>query len=658
MTATSGADTRPDPGQRVLGGRYQLGRRIGAGGMATILRADDPPMERQVAIKVLHRHLADDPEVRTRFKAEARHAASLSHPNIVAVYDQGEADLPYIVMELIDGPSLREVLAAHGPMSPEEMLAVIVPLCGALTSAHAQGLVHRDVKPENVLVTTDGTPKLADFGIARVMAATSHTATGTLVGSVHYLAPELVGGIEATPASDQYAVGVMVYELLTGRKPLPAETPMAIALRHASEDVPRPSRYAPEVSAALDDVVARATSRQPSERYPSMEELAAALTAAVPDGPAPVTTVTDDGSLHTLILPPADQATQALSHEAIDGHRAAREDLARRREPDRPRGRGARDEVRRPRRTRRLAVVLTTLLLVLGLLAGGGYAYWDQVVAPVAVIPDLVGMDRREAEAVLRDLDLSLEIESEQHRLTEPAGEVLGQRPARGEELRAGAIVEVVLSRGPQIVDMPDMLGRPYEDFLTVLEANVFSVDLSREHSDTVPAGHVMGQSPEPDARVPQGTDVSVTVSLGIEQVTVPTMVGRTQEDAEAAAAQARLGRVTVTEEYSDEVPQRGIVISQSLPADTEVDKGSDVALVVSRGPLTVSTPDVGGMDVDEARAAIEALGLTVTPVTEPQPTLGPFTIAPANRVQGQVPAAGTAIRRGEAVEIYYYTPR
>ena len=208
----------------------------------------------------------------------------------MAVFDQGQSDLPYIVMELVDGPSLRQVLGSHGPLSPQQILAVVPSLAHALQGAHDAGLVHRDIKPENVLITPDGLPKLADFGIARVMAATSHTATGSLVGSVHYMAPELVGGIDATPASDQYALGIMTFELLTGRKPLTGDTPMAIALRHAKESIPPPSRYAPEVPEALDQVVAKATRHDPADRYPSIRSFAAALLAAVPEDAQEVST--------------------------------------------------------------------------------------------------------------------------------------------------------------------------------------------------------------------------------------------------------------------------------------------------------------------------------------------------------------------------------
>ncbi|MGI9018390.1 MAG: PASTA domain-containing protein [Euzebya sp.] len=647
------ADPRPPAKGRVLAGRYVVGRRVGAGGMATILRATDTQMDRQVAIKVLHRHLADDPHVRSRFKAEARHAASLSHPHIVAVYDQGEADLPYIVLELIDGPSLREVLGSHGPLSPQEMLAVAVPLCDALAGAHALGLIHRDIKPENVLVTPQGSPKLADFGIARVMAATNHTATGTLVGSVHYMAPELVGGIEATPASDQYALAVMAWELLTGRKPLPADTPMAIALRHANEDIPAASRYSPEVSPGLDAVLAVATARAPSARYASMPAFATALMAAVPEGPDAVTTVAADGAVHTLILQPSDHDTMALSAQALSDRHAAQEALAERRATPVPAGRG------RPRRTRRLARIAGIIVLVLGLLAGAGFLYWDQVVAPVATVPLLVGDSRADAATQLRDLGLTLEIEREENRLPEPLGTIIGQRPGEGTELRSGGVVRVVLSLGPAIVAMPTLEGQPYADLVPVLEANFFRVDPpTEEFNDVIPAGTVIRQDPPAGDPVAQGSPVTVVVSLGIEQVDVPTVTGTTQAEAEAAISQAQLGLGEVTAEYSDEVPQAGTVISQSVPGESQVDKGTPVNLVVSRGPLTVEVPPVEGLSPEEAAAAIQTLDLVVAAETEPQPTLGPFVVARANVVRGSTPGAGEAIQRGQTVTIFYFTAR
>ncbi|HWH32732.1 MAG TPA: protein kinase, partial [Egibacteraceae bacterium] len=284
----------------VLAGRYRLDARVGAGGMATIYRARDLTLDRDVAVKVLHPHLMDDDGLRERFRTEARHAARLLHPNIVNVFDTGDredpdglpagspANLPWIVMEYVDGPSLRDVLRERERLSPREALSITEPVARALARAHGGGVVHRDIKPENVLIAADGTPKVADFGIARALAETSHTQTGTLIGSVHYMAPELVSGKPATAATDQYGLGVLLYELLTGTQPLPAESPMAIALRHAQEAIPPPSAVNPEVPAALDAVVARATAHAAEDRFPDMESFAAALRAAVPDGPEPV----------------------------------------------------------------------------------------------------------------------------------------------------------------------------------------------------------------------------------------------------------------------------------------------------------------------------------------------------------------------------------
>ncbi len=634
--------------ERVLAGRYRVGRRIGAGGMATIVRGRDEQMDRDVALKVLHPHLADDPEVRTRFRAEARHAASLSHPHVVAVYDQGETDLPYIVLELVDGPSLREVLATHGPLSAQQVLTVLAPLADALDAAHAIGLIHRDVKPENVLVTTDGRPKLADFGIARVMAATSHTATGTLVGSVHYLAPELVDGAAATPASDQYALGVMAFELLTNRKPLPADTPMAIALRHANEDIPPPSRYAPEVPAAVDAVVARATAHDPAARFASMGDLAAALAAAVDDGPAPVTHLSDDGQLQTLVLPGELAQTTALATRPARDAAAA--DLAQRRRDATPLPEG-----RTPRRWPRRAGIAAISLVVLALLGAGGLLAWTTFLVPTVPAPEVVGLSQGQAFAVLEEDGLRLDITGEEHRLDVPAGEVLTQDPPPGTELRADEVVAVTLSLGPRVVEMPSVLEQPLEEVLALLEADRLEVTTSEEHHDTVPEGLVIAQLPDPGEQVEQGSAVSLTVSLGIEQVDVPDLTELTREEVDAALAEVRL-TATYTEEWSDEQPTAGVVLSQGLPAGETIDALSEVPVVLSRGPLTLEVPDLRGLSVAEARDVVGALAeITLAEESAPVPTLGPFTLDSSGDVKRQIPAPGETVQRGGTIEIYYY---
>jgi eukaryotic-like serine/threonine-protein kinase len=355
--------------------------------------------------------------------------------------------------------------------------------------------------------------------------------------------------------------------------------------------------------------------------------------------------------VRTLILPAGDAATLALSARALAGRAQVRADLEARRGADR----GRRPEAVGP--GRRPAAVAGVVLLVLALLGGGGYLWWDLVVAPVVAVPDVVGLDRAAAEAALRERGLRMEIDGEEHRVGDPAGRVVGQA-GRGERVRTGAVVPVVLSLGPRVVAMPDLLGQPYDAVRDVLDANLFRVALERQHSDTVPAGAVMGQLPRPGEPVEQGAEVAVTVSRGVEQVAVPRLVGLTRDVAEAEAAAARLGPVEVVEEHSDEQPVPGVVLRQVPGPGEQVDVRSPVQLVVSQGPLTIPVPELTGLDVDEAVAALEAAGLEAVHRTAPQQTLGPFAVSSVGVVEGQVPDAGEDIRRDEPVEIYYFTPR
>ena len=704
--AGGAAPPEPDTGGigvgRVLAGRYRVVGRVGAGGMATIFKAVDAAMERDVAVKVIHAHLADDPALRERFRTEARHAAALSHPSIVNVFDQGVADLPYIVMELVDGPSLREVLLDRGRLSPAEALAVVEPVCAALARAHAAGVIHRDIKPENVLISPEGVPKVADFGIARAVAATSHTATGTLIGSVHYMAPELVDGRDATPASDQYAVGVLLYELLTGRKPLPADTPMAVALRHAREAVPPPSRAVGGVPKALDRVVARATALKPGRRFPDMGALATALWAAVPGGARPVVAAGPDGRERTLVLPVAAQATMSEASAAdldrrqrpAGGDRPAARPMTASRPgpspgaaaptrpssaaarppavaarppsgpartpsaPARPPSRPARPpSAPRPVRRRASAVlsaILLTLLLLAGV-AGGSYAVWDRVIAPLEGVPRLVGLPQDQAFAALQERGLSLVAADPVHSLDVPEGAVVSSDPAAGMQLRRGGTVTAVLSAGPRSVAMPQVLGLPEEEALALLAPHAFEVSRDEAFSDDVPRGQVLAQVPEPDAAVEEGAGVQLTISLGIEQVEVPNLARATREEAQALLAEAKLTG-DFREEYSDEVPEAGRVVHASLAPGQTVDKGTTVEVVVSLGPVTFAMPDVRGDAIGDGKAALEAEGLVVEVVARERTVFGPFVRGRVGLVEEQLPQPGETVERGDAVTLYTYS--
>ncbi|HUH07151.1 MAG TPA: PASTA domain-containing protein [Egibacteraceae bacterium] len=643
----------------LLGGRYRLTSRIGAGGMATIFQARDEALERGVAIKVLHEHLADDPGILARFRTEARHAASLSHPHIVNVYDQGAAGLPYIVMEHVDGPSLREVLLQRGRLSPGEAVSVVAPVCAALARAHAAGLIHRDVKPENVLIDADGAPKVVDFGIARALSMTSHTQTGMLVGSVHYMAPELVDGREATPASDQYALGVMLFELLADRKPLPADTPMGVALRHAREEIPRPSQFAPGISPQLDEVVARATASDPARRFGDLAGFAAALKAAVPDGPVPVVFSQEaDGVERTLVIPAVAQDTIALARGVgrrpapPKGSPAGDDAQARARQASRAHGRGR-------RALRRALIAALVALAVVTALAGAGYAVWDRVVAPLTDIPDLTELSQGEALEQLDPLGLGLVVEGSEHSRTVPEGHILSQAPEAGETLRRGEDVVVITSGGPGVVEMPEVVTLPLDEARSLLEGepHFFAVDVDEAHHDEAPAGQIIAQNPAPGERLRQDSRVRVQVSLGIEQVEVPALGGLTLEEAEQILAEGKLALGDFTsQEYSDEQPTAGLIISQDLSPGATVDKGSAVSGVVSKGPLTIEMPNVRGKGIKDATAELEALGLVVSVDGQPRPSFGPFRQGKVGRVEEQLPQAGQAVRRGDSVTLYTFT--
>jgi eukaryotic-like serine/threonine-protein kinase len=644
----------------LVGGRYRLDARIGSGGMATIYRGRDLTLERDVAVKVLHPHLADDASVLARFRTEARHAAALVHPHIVHVYDQGESVQPWIVMEHIDGPSLRDVIRERGRLTPAEALALVEPVSLALSRAHAAGVVHRDIKPENVLVAADGVAKVADFGIARALAETNHTQTGTLIGSVHYLAPELVEGRDASFASDQYALGVLLFELLTGRKALTAESPMAVALRHGREPIPAPSSIVPELAPEVDAVVARATAMDPGDRYPDLRAFVADLTAAVPGGAAPVEVSRSDGEggERTLIIPPPGElglSEEDATFPPVGTARAPR--LADRPEtvgpptPADPAG-TATAPVRTRRRGRRIAVGALVGLLVLAVLAGGAFAAWNFLIAPVQQVPNLAETPEAEARERLGARQLELVVSGAEDSRTVPEGAIISQDPAPGSQLRSGEAVTVVLSSGPAGVEVPRVLDLPLDEARALLEAEPLFLEIERvdeSFSFTVPAGAVVGQSPDPGTELRQGDAVTLNVSLGIEQVEVPDLDGLERDAAEAALVDAGL-TATFSESFSDSVPTRGLVVSQGTAPGEAVDIGSPVEVVISLGPRTVTVPDLVGESIPDAQASLRALGLE--PVLDLRPRRGLDRIFAANRVTEMSPAGGASVVRGTSVTL------
>jgi serine/threonine-protein kinase len=599
-----------------LDGRYHIVDRIAAGGMGEVFRARDAVLEREVAIKVLHRQLAGDQGFVERFRREARAAANLSHPNIVAVHDWGAVDgIYYMVMEYVRGQSAREVLNAEGVLAPAQAADVLLPTLAALDHAHRQGIVHRDTKPENIMITREGVVKVADFGLARAYADAQITEAGTVTGTVQYLAPEQLQGEPADPRTDLYALGVVAYELLTGRLPFTGETPMAIAYKHLHERVPAPSSRNPAVPPSLDGWVASMTERERELRPESAAEARRDLEVerrALP--PAK-----DLGSLvpEVAVLPIAPSPGRATTVTIPRSH--AR---------------------RRPRR-RRIRWALG-ILLGLAALAAAAWGAWTYLIPHEVDVPDVVGSDVDEARQRLEGLGLVVRIDPGEYSKRLDEGTVLRTQPGAGTTLEEGDRVVLIPSLGPPPVPVPNLQGATIPEARTMLrESDLRLGKVTREYSDEVPADRVIGQSERGEA--PFGSEVDVVVSKGPVPVPVPKVTKLTQEEASAALTDAGF-LVSAVEEYSDQVP-RGVVISQDPPRGTRIQPGNTVTIVVSLGPERFELPSFLGMSTQEAEARLLELGLV--------PRILPIPGGNGDTVATQLPVAGTTVRVGDSITLY-----
>lgn len=667
---------------RLLDGRYRIGPRIARGGMASVYEAVDTRLDRTVAVKVMHPGLGDattqDDSFARRFVREAKSAAGLSHPNVVAVYDQGRDEsgdgTTYLVMEYVPGHTLRDTITKEAPMSPERALAILDPVLSALGSAHRAGIIHRDVKPENVLIADDGRIKVADFGLAKAVSAeTQHTATnGVLIGTVSYLAPELVVEQRADARADVYAVGVILFELLTGTKPHTGETPIAVAYRHVHHDVPAPSSVVPGIPDYVDALVARATTRDPSLRPSDATVLlrhVRRVVQALHDG------VREDPELVDDLLPAARPVGSDTTPEPVSSLWDGTPDLLpepgqqqrRPRDPDfggertsviaappsaHPPARpapsrpvpadGARPVRRRSRRGIALAMVL--VLLVAGLAAGSYWFGWGRYTST----PGVVGLEQAAAQTKLDDAGLGAEVEQVYSDSVEP-GVVVSTDPKPGDRILPGDDVTLTVSRGPEVYDVPDLTGLTVDQAEDAL-AEVKMV-LGRQvprYSETVPKGQIVRSSPafgsKESKALPVDTAVAVVVSKGRQPIKVGDWVGKDAEKLEKSL-EAKGLQVKVTDtEYSDDIPE-GRVISHT-PKSGVVYKGDEIGLVVSRGPELVTVPSIRYMSTDDAVEKLEDLGFKVR---KEKATI----YLSGNVAWDTSPGSGTRARKGSTIILY-----
>ncbi|WP_030482327.1 Stk1 family PASTA domain-containing Ser/Thr kinase [Nocardioides aequoreus] len=639
---------------RVLDGRYRLEEQIARGGMATVHRATDLRLDRTVAVKVMHDGLAHDDDFVRRFQREARAAARLSHPGVVAVFDTGDDDgTLYLVMELVGGRTLRQLIREEAPLRPVRALRLVESVLEALAAAHAAGIVHRDVKPENVLVTEEGRVKVADFGLSRAVSAdTQHTATGeVLIGTVSYLSPELVVDGRADARADVYATGVVLFELLTASKPHQADSPIQVAYKHVHEDVPAPSSRVDGVPDYVDALVARATARttelRPADARVLLHQVRQ-VRLALEQGVTHDSELTAD--LTPLLLsartgsdreptpdPAPDVTTDELpeileAREVVQQHELVGAGVGtasgRSHEPtgevyDQERDRGATVVAAppvpppatrpgtpgpaRPRRSRRGPVAL---LLVLLLAAGAGVAGWWFGVARYTDTPAVLGMTQAAAEQRLDAAGLSLDVGDPAYSETVERGLVISSDPAPGDRVLDAGTVDVVLSLGPERYDVPDLAGSSVDDAQqALLDTNLTYGGSTERFHEEVPEGEVITTDPRPGTELKRDAAVDLVVSRGPEPIEIPDLTGR-DADRAAQALGERGFEVDTSEEHSDSVAE-GRVISQSPDSGTGV-RGDTVELVVSLGPVMVDVPRVIGMGVDAAVAELEAAGFQV----------------------------------------------
>jgi serine/threonine-protein kinase len=635
---------------RVVDGRYTVTARVARGGMATVYVATDTRLDREVALKVMHAHLADDEQFLARFNREAKAAARLSHPNVVAVYDQGtDGDVVYLAMEYVAGHTLRDLLVAQGALTAREALGVLEPVLDALGAAHRAGIIHRDVKPENVLLADDGRVKVADFGLARAASGSvTGTTSGMLMGTVAYLSPELVERGVADARSDVYAAGIMLFEMLTGTQPFTGEAPIQIAYRHVHEDVPAPSTVAAGVPRDVDDLVQWATARDPDERpddardlLAELREVRAGLSAEELDRepevdddavPAHGRTLVVGRHQHALALPVGEGYDDPGQEAAYDtGELPAADEPA---SHDWGYGPGGR------RRRRGLIALVAVLVAAVALGVGG----WWFMAGPGAytTTPRVVGMPVAEAEQLITAQGLAAK-RSEQFSDTVDEGLVVSTKPGPGDDVRKGGAVEVVVSIGPELIAVPEVAGKPLAEASKALTDEHLAVGKTDEQfSEDVSKGLVISQSVPPGEQLRRGEAVDLVVSKGREPVAVPRVAGEELGKAQKKIKDAGLEVGKVSEETSETV-KKGVVIRQS-PDTGSLFRGDKVALVVSSGPPLVQVPDVQGRQLDEAVGILEDAGFK----TKVERLFGGIF----GTVHSTDPEAGSQVPKGSTITI------
>lgn len=621
--------------------RYLVERLVARGGMATVYQAEDERLQRKVALKIIHQHLAVDPSFRQKFIAEARIAARLSHPNLVNVFDQGaDGDLAFLAMEFVSGITLRDALKDFGVLEASRALEIFEPILSGLAAAHRAGILHRDLKPENVLLSDSGQIKLSDFGLARDID--NNTATGSLIGTVAYLSPELVTRGTADARSDVYAAGIMLFEMLTGRQPFEGQQAVQIAYQHANDNVPAPSTLVPSVPPLLDEIVLWATARNPANRPKDADELLTVIGAArtqLRTGVLNATLRMPATSLNTEVLDRA--SVSSFSNGESAGNETSVIDSANNTEVfgtfEGPVS-GDSSLVRFGQKRRGLSLAIATLLVIL---LGSGAGWWfSSGPGGLSAIPDLTSRTVDDARLALEVFGAEIDIQNE-NSSTVSAGLVMSTEPGAGSRYFFGPI-KLLVSAGPQLVAVPNLVGLNVASASAKLLNSGFKVGALSSWFSDKPLGQVYDYLGLDGLPIPESSSVNLKISLG----SIPVVAGLDQAIAVVAIEAVGLKIAEVGSEFSDTIA-KGQVISL-LPLTEPLGKGSEVKLLVSKGPNIIVMPKVVGETLSAAQNLLTSLGLTV--IVDTNQLRSNWGIS---KVKRSSEAAGSQLRAGDQVTIY-----
>jgi beta-lactam-binding protein with PASTA domain len=604
--------------QQLVDNRYRLVRPLGSGGMADVFLAHDSILDRNVALKVMSTRYASDDEFVERFKREAQSAAALSHPNIVSIFDRGASEdgTYYIAMEYLPGGTLKDRIMRKGALPARTAAAVALQIAEALQAAHERGVIHRDIKPHNILITESWDVKVTDFGIARAASSSTMTRTGSILGTAHYISPEQAMGEHVGPSSDLYSLGVVLYEMLTGELPYDADTPLGIAMKHVNGHLRQPKEVNPSVPAGINAITCRLLAKDPEDRYASDAELIEDLErVATGLGPASATTE----MMATRAMPAATALTRVGPPPTGD---------------------------RNGKHRRPWPLILAVLgLLLLAPLAWAAYDFLnnqEEQVARIAV-PDLVGMTKQEAENEVGN-DFKILVEDEVQG-KEPVDTIVSQDPENGGRAEKGSTISVTVV-GTQVADVPNVVGQGRDVAQSALQRAGFQVAVEESESSLDAKGIVTGQDPQGGSSVETGSQVTITVGTGPSTVKVPSVYGNTPDQATGILADYELELGTVSKDYTSEVAE-GQIFYQDPAQGESIEPGSSVAVTVSLGPQQVEVPEVFGLTLAEAEDVVANAGFyyNVVEVEDNEPE---------GTALSTEPGAGALLEPGATVTIYY----